>query len=165
MRILIAATLTLLLAACGFQPMYAPSSGGAAIGPVNVSQIDGRAGHVLKTELDRILGAEANAGGEPQQLDITLRESVLQLGIRRDESASRAEYRLTARYTLTGASGAPIRGSLSTVVNYEIPPSAFAEIAAQDDARDRAAETMAQRLRAELAIKLAQARSQSAGRS
>jgi hypothetical protein len=44
------------------------------------------------------------------------------------------------------------------VVNYEIPTAAFGEIAAQDDARDRAAETLAQRMRAELALRLAQAR-------
>ena len=48
--------------------------------------------------------------------------------------------------------------SLSTVVNYYIPTAAFGEIAAQDDARERAAETMAQRFRAELALRIAQAR-------
>jgi hypothetical protein len=45
-----------------------------------------------------------------------------------------------------------------TVVNYDIPTAAFGEIAAQDDARERAAETMAQRFRAELALRLAQRR-------
>jgi hypothetical protein len=43
-------------------------------------------------------------------------------------------------------------------VNYDIPTAAFGEIAAQDDARERAAETMAQRFRAELALRMAQAR-------
>ena len=61
MRVLIAG-LALLLAACGFQPMYAPPGGGNAIGPVQIAEIDGKAGHVLRTELNRIL---AETTGQP----------------------------------------------------------------------------------------------------
>ncbi|MGQ0533820.1 MAG: LPS assembly lipoprotein LptE [Caulobacteraceae bacterium] len=158
MRVLIA-SLTLLLAACGFQPMYAPAGGGNAIGPVQIAEIEGKAGHVLRTELSRILAVE-NDGSPPAHLAVTLQESVTQLGIRRDESATRAELRLTANYILTPATpGARVmRGSVYTVVNYDIPTAAFGEISAQDDARERAAETMAQRFRAELALRMAQAR-------
>lgn len=165
MRALIA-SLALLLGACGFQPMYAPSAdGGAAIGPVEVAEIQGKAGHVLKTELDRILAVEARNGGEPMLLEITLLEQVSPLGIRRDESATRAELRLTANYVLTPPNnGRVMRGSVFTVVNYDVPTAAFGEITAQDDARERAAETMAQRFRAELALRLAQARDESRGR-
>ncbi len=158
MRILIVAA-ALLLAACGFQPMYAPAGGGAAIGPVEIAQIDGKAGHVLKRELDRILSVESG-DAPPMRLDITLSEQVTPLGIRIDESATRAELRLTANYILTPPpnQGQVMRGSVFTVVNYDIPTAAFGEIAAQDDARERAAETMAQRFRAELALRVAQAR-------
>jgi LPS-assembly lipoprotein len=159
MRVLIAA-LALLLGSCGFTPLYAPTpGGGGAIGPVQVGMIEGKAGHVLKTELDRILAVESGPG-EPAQLTVALSEQVVRLGIRLDESATRAELRLSARYTLTPAGGgAPLRGQLLESVNYEIPTAAFGEITAQDDARERAAETMAQRLRAELALRLAQSRS------
>ncbi len=164
MRTLIASLSLLLLAACGFQPMYAPAGGGAAIGPVNVEQIDGKAGHVLKSELDRIFAVENN-GGTPALLEITLQEQITPLGIRRDESATRAELRLIANYVLTPANnGQVIRGSVFTVVNYDIPTAAFGEIAAQDDARERAAETMAERFRAELALRMAQRRAEGASR-
>ncbi len=158
MRVLIA-SLTLLLAACGFQPMYAPAGGGQAIGPVQVTQIDGKAGHVLKRELDRILSVE-DGSAPPMILEITLAEQVTPLAIRVDESATRAELRLVANYVLTPPSshGQVMRGSVFTVVNYDIPTAAFGEIAAQDDARERAAETMAQRFRAERALRIAQAR-------
>jgi LPS-assembly lipoprotein len=157
MRVLLA-SLTLLLAACGFQPMYAQPGGAAAIGPVTVEQIDGKAGHVLKTELDRILSVE-NDGSPAMNLRITLQERITRVRIRIDESATRAELRLTANYVLTPLEGGRnIRGSVVTVVNYDIPTAAFGEIAAQDDARERAAETMAQRFRAELALRVAQRR-------
>ena len=160
MRILLA-SLTLLLSACGFQPMYAQSAG-AAIGPIHVQMIEGKAGHVLKTELDRILAVEAGAG-ETTDLRITLQESVIGLGIRLDESATRAELRLTANYVLTPPQGSGrqiMRGSVNAIANYDIPLGAFGEIAAQDDARERAAEVLAQRFRAELALRMAQARAE-----
>ena len=157
MRMLLA-SLALLLAGCGFSPMYAPANGGAAIGPVQVSMIEGKAGHVLKTELDRILAVERDAGTPPMQLEIRLAEQIVGLGIRLNESASRAELRLIANYILTPASGQPLRGSVNSVVVYDVPDAAFGEITAQDDARERAAETLAQRMRAELALRVAQAR-------
>ena len=162
MRVLIA-SLTLLLGACGFQPMYAPPGGGQAIGPVQVAEIEGKAGHVLRTELDRILAVES--GGTPALLEITLLEQVTPLGLRRDESATRAELRIIANYVLTPPNNAQVmRGSVVTTVNYDIPTAAFGEITAQDDARERAAETMAQRFRAELALRMAQARQAGAAR-
>lgn len=163
MRALIA-SLTLLVAACGFTPMYAPGGGGAGIGPVHISTIEGRAGHVLRTELTRILAVDNAAGTPASQLEITLQETVSQLGIRLDESATRAELQLVANYVLTPATGQPVRGSVRTFVTYEIPTAAYGEIAAQDDARERAAETLAQRFRHELALRSAQARSASAAR-
>jgi LPS-assembly lipoprotein len=166
MRALLASVTFLLLSACGFSPMYsAPGSGhGPAIGPVYVHEIEGKAGHVLKTELDRILSVENN-GAAATDLEIRLTEQVTSLGIRRDESATRAELRLTANYVLTPPNnGAVLRGSVVSVVNYEIPRAAFGEISAQDDARERAAETMAERFRAELALRMAQARTEGAAR-
>jgi LPS-assembly lipoprotein len=164
MRAVIAGLSLLLLGACGFQPMYAPAGGGQAIGPVQVAEIEGKAGHVLRTELDRILAVESGAG-TPSLLEITLLEQVTPLGIRRDESATRAELRIIANYVLTPPNNAQVmRGSVVTTVNYDIPTAAFGEIAAQDDARERAAETMAQRFRAELALRMAQARQAGAAR-
>lgn len=158
MRIVTALLALVALASCGFSPMYAQGPGhGPAIGAVSIAQIDGKAGHSLRAELDRILSIEAGAG-PAQPLTITLREEVVPLGLRLDESASRAELRLHADYVFEPTGGRQIRGSVLTVVNYEVPLAAFAAISAQDDARERAAETLAQRMRAELALRLARAR-------
>ena len=156
-RIALFSGLMLLLSGCGFSPMYAPATTGAgAIGPVNISQIDGKAGHVLKTELDRILSVEDGRGTPPMQLEITLQESIIRQGIRLDESATRAELVLVANYVLWPPNGGQeLRGSVTSTVNYDIPTAAFGEIAAQDDARERAAENLAERFRAELALRLA----------
>ncbi len=159
MRLIAALFAAALMAACGFTPMYATGpSGGSAIGPVNVGAIDGRAGHVLRTELTRILAVEEGPGAS-QQLEITLNEQIVRLALRLDESASRAELRLRATYVLTPTDGGrPIRGALTTIAAYNIPTAAFGAATAQDDARERAAEQMAERIRADLALRLAEAR-------
>lgn len=151
------------LSACGFQPLYAPppangAPGDVVIGAVDIPMIEGKAGHVLRAELDRLLSVERGAG-TPQRLEIALWERVDRLGIRVDESATRADLHLTARYTLTPTTGPAVRGTVRTVATYQIPTAAFAEIAAQDDARERAAETLARMIRADLALRLAERRS------
>jgi hypothetical protein len=93
-----------------------------------------------------------------------LSERVNRLGIRVDESASRADLVITARYTLFGLPGEDnIDGRLTTTVSFDIPANAFGEIAAQDDARERAGEVLAQMMRTELAIRLAAQRRDRAG--
>lgn len=162
MRAALALLFALALTGCGFSPMYGsagPGGGdGPAIGAVDIGLIYGKAGHSLRTELDRLLAVEA-ASGPPQRLEIAISEEVIGLGLRLDESASRAELRLLASYVFYPTNAEqPLRGSLTTIVNYEVPRAAFGVIAAQDDARERAAEIMAQRMRAELALRLSQAR-------
>lgn len=148
----------LLLAGCAFSPMYSNSAGGqSAIGPVAVQEIEGLAGHTLKRELDRLLAVE-NAGAVPLQLEIGLAESVAGTGYRVDESTTRAVLNLSANYILRYPDGEVTRGSVWTHAVYDIPASAYGEVAAQNDARERAAEALARRMRAELAIRIAQRR-------
>lgn len=159
MKWFLAAFVALLAAGCSFSPMYGQlqANGSSVIGPVVVAQIDGSAGHVLKAELDRILAIEHGAG-PPLQLEVTLAETIVGAGYRVDESTTRAHLTLTANYQLHFPDGAVARGSISTLVVYDIPQSAFGEIAAQSNARRRAAEVMAQRMRAELALRVSRLR-------
>jgi LPS-assembly lipoprotein len=160
-RAAIALLLAVSAAGCGFQPLYAPSafSGQPAIGPVEVGVIRGKSGHALKLELDRLLAAERRSEAEIRRLDIELTESVVGLGYTVNEAATRNDLILVANYTLSDSKGgAAAKGRLEVTVSYDIPPGAFAEIAAQDNARERAAAVMAERIRTDLALRLAAAR-------
>jgi hypothetical protein len=139
--------------------MYASTpDGGGALGALTIAEIDGKTGFVLRQELARMTSSTGEEG-PPRLLEVRLTERINRLGIRIDESASRADLVTTARYTLHGVDGEPeISGLISTVVSFDIPENAFGEIAAQDDARERAGEVLAQRLRAELGIRLAEQR-------
>ena len=152
----LALALAATVGACGFRPMYMQSAnGGPAIGPVIVDRIDGKAGYVLKSELEKMFDIERGTG-PVRRLQITLSESVAGLGFRVDESASRSDLYLDARYTLFDIDGkAVVTSNIRTVASYDVPTSAYGEIAAQDDARERASETMAERIRADLIVRLA----------
>lgn len=157
MRWMLAGLAALMLAGCGFRPMYAPSAdGGGANPPISVATIDGKTGHVLRAELTRMLGTPADAASA-WLLEVQLTETVNRLGYRIDESAQRADLVVTANYTLepAGETGEPLTGRITSTVSYDIPLSAFGEIAAQDDARERAGENLAQLLRIELAHRFA----------
>lgn len=158
MRVLVIAIALTALAGCGFKPMYAPSGGDATIGSVSIPEIPGKSGHVFRTELSKLLGAER---GSPtsRRLEVALTERIGTLGLRIDESSTRADLTLIADYVLFDAQGAELfRGAVTQVASYDIPTSAFGEVSAQNDARERAAAQLAERMRSELAIKLNQRR-------
>ncbi len=151
------------LAACGFSPMYGgggPGGRGPVIGPVTIDEVQGKAGFVFKAELEKLLSVERD-GGPARRLTVTMTESVGGLGFRLDESASRSDLTLNASYTLADSDGKTVvAGVASSVASYDVPASAFGEIASQDDARERAAENLAEKIRASLALQLARKKMQ-----
>jgi LPS-assembly lipoprotein len=168
MTVMVAGALA-ALSACGFKPMYAPTGGDATIGSVSIPEISGKSGHVFRTELSKLLGAERGSATS-RRLQVALTESISSLGLRVDESATRADLILVADYVLFDSSGAELfRGAVRQVASYDIPSvptlggasqssSAYGELAAQNDARERAAAMLAERMRTELALRLSQAR-------
>lgn len=160
MRIAFALLALAALGACGFRPLYAegPEGQRGAIGAVTIDQIAGRSGFVLKTELEQLLSVETG-DDPPKRLAIQLTENFARVGLRVDEASNRADLILTANYILYDDMGKVLaRGRADSVASYNVPASSFGEVAAENDARERAAELLAERIRAELALRLAQRR-------
>ncbi len=159
LAIIPALALALMASACGFKPLYAPTPQGApAIGPVIVDEVPGKSGHELKMALDKLFEPERGTAAA-RRLAISISENVAGLGFRVDESATRSDLVLNANYILYDVSGNEVlKGKASTVASYDIPGSAYGEISAQNDARTRAASQLAERIRAEIALRLADQR-------
>ncbi len=143
------------LAACGFSPVYAPTQsagpGIAGLGPVAVPVIEGRAGDQLRLALLRQLGAPS-AGASASTLSINLRENLRRFNVGLDQSTGRAELTLTADYVLRGVDGALIaEGSEVAIAAFDNALGAFTDLPAQEDAQERAATLLAQRLRLAIA--------------
>lgn len=161
MRVALIAVALVALTGCGFKPMYAPSAGGeATIGAVDVPEVPGKAGHAFRTELTRMLDAEARgSSATPRRLEVNMAEKVNALGLRVDESATRADLILTADYKLFDLNGEEmVKGKVTAVAAYDIPVQAYGAAAAQDDARERAGVLLAENLRTDLALQLVRLR-------
>jgi len=141
-----AAALMLAVSACGFTPLYGEAAT-AGLSRVVVETPDTRLGYRLRERLEDALLYD-RALAPAWRLDVTLDPSRRPLGRRIDDTAARYEMTLIGQWTLTPLSGGEARtGSETVTVTYAVSDQPYAAIAAQEDAEERAAEALAQRLR------------------
>ncbi len=155
---LLAAILVLLaagLSACGYKPLYGKSGViQQDMAQVRVGQIPNREGQILRNALlDRI-----NPGGQPGAAPYSLRveysESLSQLAIRQDETATRANLRISVNFILReAASGLVVfRGRSRRTASYNIVQSDYANVVARRTAQRRAAHLVADDIATRLAL-------------
>lgn len=141
-----AAALMLVVSACGFTPLYGEATT-AGLSRIAVETPDTRLGYRLRERLEDALLYDRALAPE-WRLDVTLEPSRRPLGRRIDDTAARYEMTLVGQWTLTPLSGGEARTGRETVtVTYAVSDQPYAAIAAQEDAEERAAEAMAQRIR------------------
>jgi len=132
-----------LLTACGYQPLYGTSPGGAAsadLASVRVARIANRPGQRLRNVLiDRM-----NPRGQPARprytLNVVLSEQRVELGIQKDATSTRANLVLTASYSLRDVKSSRVvfRASTQRVASFDISTNDFSTIVAESAARRRA---------------------------
>ena len=159
------AALALLLAAvaltsaCGFQPLYgrpaddAPSTGDH-FAQVRIAPMPDRIGQQMHNLLRDKLNPDGQPGSPAYVLQVSLTESIEELGIRKDETATRANLRLIANFTLFDArTGARLLGGQSRSINsYNILESQFATLFSENDARDRSLRDVSDDIRTRLGV-------------
>lgn len=140
------------LAGCGFTPLYATPDLGSGLAAVEVTTPEGRAGALLREQLDDALGRRGGLA-PAYRLAVALSELRYPRGVRVDNVATRYEYVLTAAYTLTAVSpGEPLKtGKVRVELTYDSADQPYASVIAQQDAQARAAEEAARRIQMELA--------------
>ncbi|MFD1787393.1 LPS assembly lipoprotein LptE [Sphingomonas floccifaciens] len=152
-----AASLALLLtlAGCGLRPLYggAASPARAALSQVQVTPIEGQAGWLVGSALrDRLAAVD---GTSPRyRLDIKLDDSIIGLGVRRDDSVSRERRTLRARYQLVDlASGLTVvDDTAGSDVGIDVVGSEYATIAAEQSGLERLSGIIADKIVARIAL-------------
>lgn len=151
-----AAVLAVLLAlasgACGFQPMYgkgADQVSMAELDSVQIPYLAEREGQLLRNMLMRRFNPDGRRRETRYRLDIVLVKSIINLGVRRDATATRANLSLTANFVLRDtATGKPLyQGQSVSTVSYNILDERFTTVAAEQDAVERAARAVADNLK------------------
>ena len=154
MRQFFAALLLLSLAACGFQPVYAPGSSTlAAGGPITVEPIPGRSGYKLRRALQEELAIGLPGVTEPATLNVILKDNLTRLAFKPDGAASRSSISASGRYVLARDSGA-VSGFVDAQTDFTVPTGPYGDIAAQTSAYDRTMRELAKRIVDDLRLQL-----------
>jgi len=141
------------LAACGFAPVHSSTLGaGYSSSNVTIPEIPGRAGHELRKALVEEFAAGL-PGIENATLTVSLKERLGRLAIRPDEAAARTDLTVTGRYVLDTGEDA-ITGEAGADTSYNVPLSAFGDIAAQTAATEQVMSLLAQRIADDLKLQL-----------
>lgn len=140
-------TVLLLAGACGFQPVY--KDGGSSLNiaqtpvkadlnSVSIAVIPDRAGQFLRNRLiDRFYTAGYPANPRYRLNVSHVDETIIEIGIDKDDAASRAQIRLAAPFTLTDIeTGAVVlQRTPRTTTGYNILPGQFTTFITEEDAR------------------------------
>jgi LPS-assembly lipoprotein len=143
------------LSACGFQPVYAPVDGKYAdAGLIEVDDIQGRAGHMLRQALLQELALGVPGLTEQVTLRVDLNDQLSRLAFQPDGAASRSSVLATGVYAMTGET-VSVTGSVNVETGFLVPDSPFGDIAAQTSASDRAMRMLAKRIADDIRLKVA----------
>lgn len=153
MRRLLAAFALVLVTACGFKPVYSTGGGGFASGPIEVQQISGRSGHMLRRALQEQLAAGLPGIDQTAVLSVDLDENITYLAFKPDGAASRSSVIMSATYTLTDETRR-LSGRRETSIDFSVPDAPYGDISAQTNATDRAARQIAQKIVDDLRLQL-----------
>ena len=160
----VAAVAGLGLAGCGFQPLYGNNTTTAtgtrlseAMSSVDVQPIPGRVGQKVRNELIFANTGGGNAAAPRYRLNIALLEKDIQQLVQVTGNARGQVYQLQARYKLVDvASGKVIHeGMAVSRAPYTRFQEVFSNVRARYNAEDRAAKTISESIKSQLAAYLA----------
>ena len=152
------------LAGCGFQPLYGGTTAGGAklaevMAAVEITPIPGRVGQKLRNEL-----IFANTGGgyaspTRYRLNIVIKESVTDTLVQITGDATGQVYQLEASFKLIDPSTREVlfQGKAISRAAYNRLQEIFANVRARYDAENRAARTISESIKTQLAAFLAKA--------
>jgi LPS-assembly lipoprotein len=150
----------LLLAGCGFHPLYGGTAGAPGIaGPLSqvyVEPIPDRVGYELRNDLLDLFDGSGSPADAAFRLKLTLNEEEAAVALQQNTNITRYNYTLKAHYELfrRGSTEAAKTGDVTTLTAYNVAaaPYVYATVTAERDAKDRAADDLAERIRIAVAI-------------
>lgn len=149
------AGLSLLVSACGFQPLYGGPNFSALPG-LTIEAGPTRQDYLIEDGLRDFLGG----GNSPYRLEFQTETREVGLGLSAAGRAARFQYIVQIAYRLSPPEGEPVTGTFMESVYFDAPSDPYGLLAARSDAEERAAGEVVQRLVQELAAELRRAENQ-----
>lgn len=161
---LFAGLAALALAGCGFQPLYGGTTAGGAklaevMAAVDTTPIPGRVGQKLRNELIFTNTSGGYAAPVRYRLDIAIKESVTSQLVQITGDATSEVYQLEAAFKLINSSNGEVllEGKAITRAAYNRFQEIFANVRARYDAENRAARTISESIKTQVAAFLSNA--------
>jgi len=153
----------LALGGCGFQPLYGGTTAGGqrlaeVMSGVDITPIPGRVGQKLRNELIFANTGGGTAGQTRYKLDIAIKESVTDQLVQITGDATGQIYQLEATFKLTDPNGKVLmQGKAISRAPYNRFQEIFANVRARYDAENRAARTVSESVKTQIAAYLTNA--------
>ena len=135
----------LIVSACGFTPVYSPDSRStivqSSISSITIDTIPDREGQLVRNHLiDRLLKDGYVASPQYRLVVSPIQESIVGIGIDKDDEASRAQLRESASFRLIRLSdnSTVLDHTVRSVSSYNILSGQFTTFVTQQDAREQA---------------------------
>ena len=142
-----------LLAGCGFRPLYGHSNLAPEMASIYVEPIADRDGYELRNTLIDLLHSDGETAGKAYRLKIVLNENSQGIALQNDASITRYNNRLEARYTLSDTRGNVLTTGTQTELSaYNVVQSPYSTLVAEQDASKRAALDVAERIHLDLGV-------------
>lgn len=150
------------VSACGFKPLYGSHASAVnreMLSRVRVAPLADRGGQLLYTHLAKSIHPRGTARDPTWELDINLKERIENLGIRKDETATRANLVLEADFRLKDLRTGKVafKGRSVMTNSYNILDARFGTIASERNARLQATRALGDNIATRVAIFLSQA--------
>ncbi len=159
-------TATLLLAACGFHPLYGGMNAGMqqTLSTIYVEPVAERLGYELRNTMIDLLDGPGSPAGASYRLKLALSETTQGVALQNDTTLGSASVAITryndtlkVTYTLVDLKGKTVTSGVETGLSaYNVLPSSpnanFGTLTAQQDSDRRAAQDIAERIRLDLNV-------------
>ena len=155
------AVIVLSATSCGFKPLYgdhASSVSQASLAQVRLPPLRDRVGQLLHIRLSKGMHPRGKPRNPVWDLVIKLTTRTENLGIRKDETATRANLTLEARFELRQIATGRVsfKGRSVITISYNILESRFSTLASRTDATRRATRELADNIKTRVALFLSQ---------
>ncbi|MBN8816121.1 MAG: hypothetical protein J0J06_11820 [Sphingomonas sp.] len=148
--------LALALQACGLHPLYEGGGSGAVargLAGIEVAPIAGKTGYLMSNALrDRL--PHGSGAAAKYRLEIKLDDSIVGLGITRDNTVSRERRSLRARFQLVDAATGTtvLDATAGSDAGVDVVNSEYATIAAENTALENLTEIVADQIVTRIAV-------------
>ena len=146
-----------LLAGCGFHPLLKQVDDTGVRSELEAIEITGlkdRVGYLVESSLLNKLNPTGLSVPSRYVLEIRLTQSIHALGIQLDNTITRFDLSLRARFDLRDQSNREVlyHGTVRRIASYNASTAPYSELTAQQDAQRRAADELGNDIRAQLAV-------------